>query len=67
MRVDTSVEGTKAAGVALGEVRGAGAALTVDAIVMATAALLDAVLVTQDPHDFARLIPHFPGVTILTV
>jgi hypothetical protein len=41
------------------------AKLTVDAMVIATAALADAVVVTGDPRDFAKLAPHFPGVAIL--
>jgi hypothetical protein len=40
--------------------------MTVDAIVMATTALLDAIVVTGDVADFDRLAAHFPGVTILT-
>jgi len=34
---------------------------------MATAAVLDAVLVTGDPGDFDRLSSHFPGVTVISV
>lgn len=67
LRIDDSLEVHKAAGVALAKVRGADASLTIDAIVMATAALRDAVLITQDPHDFARLAGHFPGVTVLAI
>jgi len=67
VRVDASVEATKAAGMALAKRGGGDAGLTIDAIVMATAALLDAVLITQDPHDFVRLASHFPGVTVLSV
>jgi hypothetical protein len=32
---------------------------------MATAALLDAIVVTGDPGDFERLGTHFPGVVVL--
>ncbi len=64
-----SVDIMKAAGVALAGSRAAkvDATLTVDAIVMATAAMLDAVLVTQDPADFERLGVHFPRVVVLSV
>jgi predicted nucleic acid-binding protein len=64
--VSASLSAVKAAGVALGKAHDVDAKLTVDAIVMATAALLDAVVVTGDPEDFDRLSPHFPGVTVLS-
>jgi predicted nucleic acid-binding protein len=35
-------------------------------MVMATAALADAVVVTSDPSDFERLAAHFPKVVILS-
>src|SRR5205823_6762277 len=50
-----SVEIAKAAGIALARARDVDAKLTVDALVMATAALLDAVLVTGD-GDVRRLL-----------
>lgn len=56
----------KAAGVALGRTKNVDAKLTLDAIVMATAALLDAVVVTGDPDDFTKLAPHFARVPILS-
>ena len=59
------VEAAKAAGMALARLREVDARLTVDAIVIATAALLDAVVVTGDAADFVRLGVHFPGVTVL--
>jgi predicted nucleic acid-binding protein len=65
--VIASLDAAKAAGVALGHIRGGGVRLTVDAVVMATAALLGAIVVTSDPGDFDRLTPHFPGVTVLSV
>ncbi len=65
--VVASVEASKAAGVALARLRKAGGAAAVDAIVMATAALLDAVVVTGDVHDFAQLGPWFPRVRVLAV
>ena len=65
--VVASVGIAKAAGLALAKTRQVDAALTVDAIVMATAALLDAVLVTGDPGDFDRLSSQFPGVTVISV
>ena len=40
--------------------------LTIDAPVMATAALLDAVLVTGHAGDFVRLGADFPGVVVLS-
>jgi predicted nuclease of predicted toxin-antitoxin system len=43
------------------------ARLTVDAIVMATAARADAIVVTGDPRDFDKLAAHFPGVVVLSV
>ena len=62
-----SIEITKAAGVALMKVKEVEARLTIDAIVMATAAMVDAVVVTQDPADFHRLGVHFPRIAILSV
>ncbi len=62
-----SLEIAKAAGVALARAKEVDGKLTVDAIVMATAALMDAVVVTGDPDDFERLGGHFPGVTVLSV
>lgn len=66
-QVVASVEAAKAAGMALGRARRGSSALTIDAIVMATAALADAIVVTGDAQDFARLAPHFPGVVVLSV
>ena len=62
-----SVVAAKAAGIALGRTRDVQAKLTIDAIVMATAALADAIVVTGDSNDFERLSQHFPGVTVLSV
>lgn len=64
-RVVASIEAAKAAGVALARLRGVDGALTVDSLVMATAALVDAVVLTGDPADFDRLAAHFPGVGVL--
>jgi len=64
--VVASVDAAKAAGLALAHIRNVDGAMTVDAIVMATAALLDAVVVTADVADFRLLAAHFPGVTLLT-
>jgi predicted nucleic acid-binding protein len=61
-----SIDAAKAAGLALGRIRNVDGRMTVDAIVMATAALLDAVVVTGDITDFDRLAVQFPGVTILS-
>lgn len=65
-QVIATVEIMKAAGVALARTKNVDAKLTVDAIVMATAALLDAVVVTGDADDFGKLAQHFGGVAILT-
>ncbi len=64
--VVASVEAAKAAGLALARIKDVDAKLTVDAIVIATAAILDAVVVTGDVADFIRLGAHFPGVTVLS-
>jgi len=66
-RVVASLDATKAAGVALARVKHVDASLTIDAVVMATAALSDAIVVTGDPDDFNRLSPHFAGVAVLSV
>jgi predicted nucleic acid-binding protein len=63
--VVASIDAAKAAGLALARIRRVDGRMTVDAIVMATAALLDAVVVTGDIADFDRLAAHFPGVTLL--
>jgi predicted nucleic acid-binding protein len=62
-----SVEIAKAAGVALARMKNIHARLTVDAVVMATAALMDAVVVTGDVSDFERLAACFSGVSVLSV
>jgi predicted nucleic acid-binding protein len=56
----------QAAGLALGKSKDVDATITIDAIVMATAALTDAIVVTGDPGDFERLAPHFPKVVVLS-
>jgi predicted nucleic acid-binding protein len=66
VEVVSSLAAAKAAGVALAQLEDVSAKLTIDALVMATAALFDAVLVTGDPRDFDRMAPHFPGVTVLS-
>lgn len=66
-QVVASLEAAKAAGVALSRAGNIDARLTIDAIVMATAALMDGVVVTSDPRDFDRLAKHFPGVAVLSV
>jgi predicted nucleic acid-binding protein len=65
--VVASVAAAKAAGIALSHLRDVHSELTIDALVMATAALADATVVTSDVGDFARLSPHFAGVTLLAV
>ena len=64
--VVASLPAAKAAGVALGQMKNVHAKLTIDAMVMSTAALADAVVVTGDPRDFDKLSPHFPGVVVLS-
>jgi predicted nucleic acid-binding protein len=64
-RVVASHQAAKAAGVALGRLKKVDAKLTIDAIVMATAALLDAIVVTGDTRDFETLAALFPGVAVL--
>lgn len=64
-RVVASLDAAKAAGIALARLKNVDGKLTIDALVMATAALLDAVVVTGDPGDFERLGAHFPGVVVL--
>lgn len=54
----------KAAGAAVGAVTGA---TTVDAAVMAHAALRDDVVWTSDVDDMLRLQAHFPGVRVFSV
>lgn len=61
-----SVATAKAAGMALESLKDVDSKLTIDAIVMATAALLGAVVVTSDPRDLGRLAAHFPGVVVLS-
>ena len=63
--VVASLEAAKAAGLALARLHEVSGKVTVDAMVMATAALLDAVVVTGDVGDFNRLAVHFPGVVVL--
>lgn len=66
-QVIASLDIAKAAGVALARLKDVEAKLTIDAIVMATAALTDAIVVTGDPTDFEALAPYFPRVTVLSV
>jgi predicted nucleic acid-binding protein len=64
--VVASLDAAKAAGVALGRIKNIDAKLTIDAIVMATAALLEAIVVTGDASDFEVLAAHFPRVSVLS-
>lgn len=57
----------KAAGVALAGLKNVDAKLTIDAVVMATAALTNAIVITADPSDFSALARHFPRVTVLSI
>lgn len=66
-RVLATVEIAQTAGIALARAKNVHPGLTIDAIVMATAALLGGIVVTGDPQDFERLSVHFPGVSVLAV
>ena len=63
--VVASLAAVKAAGIALGRLGSVHGRLTIDAIVMATAALAGATVVTGDPGDFEKLASQFPGVAVL--
>ncbi len=65
-RIVGSVDIMKAAGIALARTKNVDARLAIDAIVMATAALLDATVVTGDTADFEQLSRHFPGVSVIS-
>jgi predicted nucleic acid-binding protein len=65
-QVVASIDAAKAAGVALARLKNIDAKLTIDAIVMATAALMDAIVVTGDAGDFEVLAGHFSGVAVLS-
>ncbi len=65
-QIVATVEIMKAAGIALARTKNVDARLTVDAIVMATAALLGAVVVTGDADDFEQLSRHFSRVSVLS-
>lgn len=67
VQVVATLDVAKAAGVALARCKDVDAALTVDALVMATAAITDAIVLTSDPSDFERLATHFSKVTVLSV
>jgi predicted nucleic acid-binding protein len=64
-RVVGSTAIMKAAGLALARAKRVDASLTIDAVVIATAAMLDATVVTSDVADFELLSRHFPGVVVL--
>ena len=65
-QVVASIDAAKAAGVALARLKNVDAKLTIDAIVIATAALMDAIVVTGDASDFEVLAGHFSGVAVLS-
>jgi predicted nucleic acid-binding protein len=65
-QIVASLDAAKAAGVALAKLRSVDAKVTIDAIVMATAALADAIVVTADPKDFEILATHFSRVAVLS-
>lgn len=65
--IDSSVEAAKMAGVALASQRHVDATMTIDAIVMATAAQHDAIVVTGDVEDFARLADPFRSVRVIAI
>jgi predicted nucleic acid-binding protein len=64
--VVASIAAAKAAGIALAHLRDVDSRRTIDAIIIATAALLDAVVITDDREDFEELVAHFPGVRVLS-
>ena len=64
-QIVATVEIMKAAGVALARAKAVDAKLSMDAIVMTTAAVLGAVVVTGDADDFEQLSRHFSGVPVL--
>lgn len=66
-RVVALESAARAAGTALARLRRVDAALTIDAIVIATAALLDATLVSSDVEDLACFAESFPSVRVLAV
>jgi len=57
----------RAAGAAVARLPRVDAALTIDAIVIATAAMLDATVVSSDVDDLARFAQTFPSVRVLAV
>ena len=61
-----SLEMAKAAGVALGKQKHVDARVTIDAMVMATGALMNAIVISSDPEDLAALARHFPSVKVLS-
>ena len=65
-QIVASLEVAKAAGIALARAKDVDGRLTIDAMVMATAALMDAIVVTGDPDDFNSLARHFSGVVVLS-
>jgi predicted nucleic acid-binding protein len=64
--VVASIAAAKAAGIALARLRDVDSRRTIDAIIIATAALLDAVVITDNREDFEELVAHFPGVRVLS-
>ena len=66
-QVVASIDAAKAAGIALARLRNVDTKLTIDAIVMATAALMGAIVITGDASDFEVLARHFSGVAVLSV
>ncbi len=67
MRVVALDAAARAAGLALARIARVNAAVTIDAIVIATAALLDGTVVTSDVDDLALFAETFPGVRVLAV
>ncbi len=64
--VVATLAAVQSAGVALARMRDVAAKHTIDAIVMATAALRDGIVVTGDCADFELLAAHFPRVVVLS-
>jgi len=65
--VVASIDIAKAAGVALAKAVGVDAGMTIDAIVMASAASRGDVVYTSDFEDLEKLRAFFPGVRVLSV
>lgn len=66
-RVVAPEPAARAAGAALARLRRVNAGVTIDAIVVATGAFLDATVVTSDVEDLALFADSFPAVRVIAV